>query len=101
AVSDTKKAIELDPALAKAYLRKGLVKEKIEFAVNQMNWPLEVVALFPQLLGYGMEKGLCLALIAKGLLGSELPSIPCVLAYTNEAFLKRYVMKHDDKQLVT
>ncbi|KAG5391948.1 hypothetical protein IGI04_021911 [Brassica rapa subsp. trilocularis] len=60
AVSDTKKAIELDPALAKAYLRKRLVKEKIEFAVNQMNWPLEVVALFPQLLGYSMEKGLCL-----------------------------------------
>ena len=36
------------------------MKEKIEFAVNQMNWPLEVVALFPQLLGYSMEKGLCL-----------------------------------------
>ncbi|KAG2317904.1 hypothetical protein Bca52824_021026 [Brassica carinata] len=55
---DTKKAIELDPALAKAYLRKGLVKEKIEFAVNQMNWPLKAVALFPQLLGYSMEKRL-------------------------------------------
>ncbi|KAL0762345.1 hypothetical protein Bca101_078496 [Brassica carinata] len=41
------------------------------------------------------------ALIAKGLLESEPPSIPCVLAYTNEAFLKRYVMKYDDKQLVT
>ncbi|KAH0902706.1 hypothetical protein HID58_042209 [Brassica napus] len=94
AVSDTKKAIEL-------------VKEKIEFALNQMNWPLKVVPLFPQLLGYSMEKrivprcNVIKALIAKGLLGSESPSIPCVLAYTNEAFLKRYVMKHDDKQLVT
>ncbi|KAF3603493.1 hypothetical protein F2Q69_00034449 [Brassica cretica] len=81
--------------------------EKIEFALNQMNWPLKVVPLFPQLLGYSMEKrivprcNVIKALIAKGLLGSESPSIPCVLAYTNEAFLKRYVMKHDDKQLVT
>ncbi|KAL0688932.1 hypothetical protein Bca4012_088609 [Brassica carinata] len=88
-------------------LRYRLVKEKIEFALNQMNWPLKVVPLFPQLLGYSMEKrivprcNVIKALIAKGLLGSESPSIPCVLAYTNEAFLKRYVMKHDDKQLVT
>ena len=83
------------------------MKEKIEFAVNQMNWPLKVVPLFPQLLGYSMEKrivprcNVIKALIAKGLLGSESPSIPCVLAYTNEAFLKRYVMKHVGKQLVT
>ncbi|KAL0847484.1 hypothetical protein Bca101_020730 [Brassica carinata] len=72
-----------------------------------MNWPLKAVALFPQLLGYSMEKrivprcNVIKALIAKGLLGSEPPPIPCVLAYTDEAFLKRYVMKHDDKQLVT
>ncbi|CAN7044081.1 unnamed protein product, partial [Brassica rapa subsp. trilocularis] len=52
-----------------------LVKEKIEFDVNQMNWPLKVVALFPQLLGYSMEKRIAprgtviKALIAKGLLG--------------------------------
>ncbi|RID76046.1 hypothetical protein BRARA_B03043 [Brassica rapa] len=42
-----------------------------------MNWPLKVVALFPQLLGYSMEKRIAprgtviKALIAKGLLGSE------------------------------
>ncbi|CAG7895006.1 unnamed protein product [Brassica rapa] len=54
-----------------------LVKEKIEFDVNQMNWPLKDVALFPQLLGYSMEKrivprcNVIKALIAKGLLGSE------------------------------
>ena len=53
------------------------MKEKIEFDVNQMNWPLKVVALFPQLLGYSMEKRIAprgtviKALIAKGLLGSE------------------------------
>ncbi|KAH0939550.1 hypothetical protein HID58_007011 [Brassica napus] len=75
-VSDTKKAIELDPALAKAYLRKGLVKEKIEFDVNQMNWPLKAVALFPQLLGYSMGKrivprcNVIKALMTKGLLES-------------------------------
>uniref|UniRef100_M4ED07 Uncharacterized protein n=1 Tax=Brassica campestris TaxID=3711 RepID=M4ED07_BRACM len=58
-------------------LQSRLVKEKIEFDVNQMNWPLKVVALFPQLLGYSMEKRIAprgtviKALIAKGLLGSE------------------------------
>ncbi|WZY78507.1 hypothetical protein YC2023_024891 [Brassica napus] len=52
-----------------------LVKEKIEFDVNQMNWPLKAVALFPQLLGYSMGKrivprcNVIKALMTKGLLG--------------------------------
>ncbi|KAF3553849.1 hypothetical protein F2Q69_00013841 [Brassica cretica] len=37
----------------------------------------------------------------KGLLGSELLRLSPVLSVTDEAFLSKYVMKHDDKGLVS
>ena len=40
------------------------------------------------------------ALMSKGLLGSELPSVSSVLACTDHMFLKKYVSKHDDKVFV-
>ncbi|CAA7014166.1 unnamed protein product [Microthlaspi erraticum] len=84
------------------------VKKKTEFLVKEMNWPLKSVALFPQVLGLNMEKrvvprcNVIKALMSKGLIGkgSELPSMASVLAVTDEAFLKRYVMKQEDKKLV-
>ena len=84
------------------------MKEKIEFAVNQMNWPLKVVPLFPQLLGYSMEKrivprcNVIKALISKGLIKSELlPPLSSALVCTDQDFLKRYVRKHDlDEEFV-
>ncbi|KAL1213269.1 Transcription termination factor MTERF5 [Cardamine amara subsp. amara] len=80
-----------------------MVKEKINFVVKKMNWPLKAITLFPQVLGYSMEKrivprcNIIKALMSKGLLGSELPSISSVLACTDQTFLNRYVLKHDDK----
>ncbi|CAH2047957.1 unnamed protein product [Thlaspi arvense] len=83
-----------------------LVKMKIEFVVDQMNWPVKSVALFPQVLGYSMEKrivprcNVIKALMNKRLLKSELPGISYVLAITDQVFLGRYVKKHHDKELV-
>ncbi|KAF8046013.1 hypothetical protein N665_4123s0001 [Sinapis alba] len=39
-------------------------------------------------------------LMSKGLLGSEPPPVGSSLACTDELFLKRYVRKHDDEELV-
>ncbi|KFK22066.1 hypothetical protein AALP_AAs50016U000200 [Arabis alpina] len=82
------------------------VKKKTEFVVKQMNWPLKTVALFPQVLGYCMKKrivprcNVIKALMSKGLLGSELPSMASVFTITDQAFLKKYVKELDDKELV-
>ncbi|KAF3568158.1 hypothetical protein DY000_02012720 [Brassica cretica] len=83
------------------------VKKKTEFLVNGMNWPIKAVVSKPVVLGLSMEKrivrrcNVIKALMTKGLLGSELPSVSSVLYCTNDMFLERYVMKHDvDEQLV-
>ncbi|CAH8256160.1 unnamed protein product [Arabidopsis lyrata] len=82
------------------------VKKKTEFLVKKMNWPLKAVASFPQVIGYSLEKrtvprcNVIKVLISKGLLGSELPPLSCVLSITDPAFLNKYVVKHDDTQLV-
>ncbi|KAL0732981.1 hypothetical protein Bca4012_009191 [Brassica carinata] len=79
-----------------------LVKKKAEFLVNDMNWPVKALVTNPTVLGYNLEKrtiprcNVIKALMSRGLLGSELPSIGSVLVCTDHAFLKRYVMKHDD-----
>ncbi|CAF2153096.1 unnamed protein product [Brassica napus] len=86
-----------------------VVKEKVEFVVKQMNWPVKAVSLFPRVVGYSMDKrivprcNVIKALMSKGLLGTgELPPpMGYVFICSDEVFLKRYVMKHDDKQLVT
>ncbi|KAL0771944.1 hypothetical protein Bca101_037095 [Brassica carinata] len=39
--------------------------------------------------------------VSSGLLGSELLRLSPVLSVTDEAFLSKYVMKHDDKGLVS
>ncbi|ESQ29223.1 hypothetical protein EUTSA_v10023472mg [Eutrema salsugineum] len=83
--------------------------KKTEFVVKKMNWPLKAVASTPAVLGYSMEKrivprcNVIKALMSKGLLGkgSELPSMSYVLAITDQAFLNKYVKKHDDKELVS
>ncbi|KAG7584945.1 Transcription termination factor mitochondrial/chloroplastic [Arabidopsis thaliana x Arabidopsis arenosa] len=83
------------------------VKKKTEFLVKKMNWPIKALVSNPAILGYSMEKrtvprgNVIKALISKGLIGSELPSISHVFICTNEVFLNRYVKKHEDKQLVT
>ncbi|XP_024004242.1 transcription termination factor MTERF15, mitochondrial isoform X3 [Eutrema salsugineum] len=82
------------------------VKKKTEFLVKKMNWPLKAVASTPAILGYSMEKrivprcNVIKALMSKGLIGSELPALSPVLAITDQAFLNKYVKKHDDKELV-
>ncbi|KAF8109863.1 hypothetical protein N665_0090s0045 [Sinapis alba] len=82
------------------------VKEKTEFLVKEMNWPLKAVVSTPAVLGYSLEKrtvprcNVIKALMSKGLLGSELPPLSPVLAVTDEAFLNKYVRKQDDKELV-
>ncbi|CAH8359098.1 unnamed protein product [Eruca vesicaria subsp. sativa] len=83
------------------------VKQKTEFVVKEMKWPIKAVALFPQVLGYSLEKrtvprcNVIKALMSRGLLGrSELPPIASVLSLSNQAFLNKYVNKHDDKELV-
>ncbi|KAG2302646.1 hypothetical protein Bca52824_031297 [Brassica carinata] len=87
-------------------LSAELVKKKTEFLVEEMNWPIKALVSNPVVLGLSMEKRIVprckviKALMNKGLLGSELPSVSYVLACTNEKFLERYVMKHDDEQLV-
>ncbi|WZZ13390.1 hypothetical protein YC2023_106479 [Brassica napus] len=65
------------------------VKKKTEFLVNGMNWPLKAVVSNPAVLGYSLEKRMAprcnviKALMSKGLIQGQ-----------------RYVMKHDDEQLV-
>lgn len=83
------------------------VRKKTEFLVEEMDWSLDDVVSHPQVFSYSMEKrmvprcGVIKALISKGLLGSELPSVCSVLACTDKMFLRRYVRKHDDdKELV-
>ncbi|CAH8352770.1 unnamed protein product [Eruca vesicaria subsp. sativa] len=85
-----------------------MVKKKAEFLVKEMNWPLKTVVSNPSVLGRSMEKrivprcNVIKCLMSKGLIRSEqLPSIHSVLICTDQAFLSKYVMKHDDdKQLV-
>ncbi|WZZ13388.1 hypothetical protein YC2023_106477 [Brassica napus] len=82
------------------------VKKKTEFLVEEMDWSLEAVVSHPQVFSYSMEKrmvprcNVIRALMSKGLLGSELPSVCSVLACTDKVFLGRYVRKHDDMGLV-
>ncbi|KAL1226106.1 Transcription termination factor MTERF2 [Cardamine amara subsp. amara] len=85
------------------------VKTKIELLVKKMNWPVKALIMFPLVLGYSMEKrivprcNVIKALMSKGLLGdrgSELPPMQSVLNKADQIFLKRYVTKHDDKELV-
>ncbi|KAG2302647.1 hypothetical protein Bca4012_060977 [Brassica carinata] len=82
------------------------VKKKTEFLVEEMDWSLEAVVSHPQVFSYSMEKrmvprcSVIKALMSKGLLGSELPSVCSVLACTDKMFVRRYVRKHDDKELV-
>ncbi|CAH2047973.1 unnamed protein product [Thlaspi arvense] len=85
------------------------VKKKTDFLVKQMIWPLKALVTYPHVLGYSMEErivprcNVIKALMSKGLLGergSKLPSMSSVLSRTDETFLKRYVLKHDDKELV-
>ncbi|CDY39798.1 BnaA09g10500D [Brassica napus] len=82
------------------------LKEKTEFLVKEMKWPLKAVVSTPAVFGYSLEKrtvprcNVLKALMTKGLLGSELPTMSPVLAITDEAFLNKYVRKHNDKKLV-
>ncbi|CAN6971321.1 unnamed protein product [Brassica rapa subsp. trilocularis] len=82
------------------------VKKKTEFLVEEMDWSLTAVVSHPQVFSYSMEKrmvprcNVIRALMSKGLLGSELPSVCSVLACTDKVFLRRYVRKHDDMGLV-
>ncbi|VYS49712.1 unnamed protein product [Arabidopsis thaliana] len=83
------------------------VKKKTEFLVKKMNWPLKAVVSNPAVFGYSLEKrivprgNVIKALMSKGLMRNELPSISCVLMCTKQVFLNRYVANHVDKQLVT
>ncbi|KAG7650257.1 putative transcription regulator mTERF family [Arabidopsis thaliana] len=80
------------------------VKKKNEFLVKKMKWPRNALVLHPQVFGYSMEKriiprcNILEALLSKGLLrkGSELPAVSSVLSCTDEGFLDRYVMKHNE-----
>ncbi|VVB03821.1 unnamed protein product [Arabis nemorensis] len=80
------------------------VKKKTEFIAK--NWPLKPVVSVPAVLGLSMEKrivprcNVIKALMSKGLLGTELPSMSSVLVRTDEVFLNKFVRKHDDKELV-
>ncbi|CAH8389875.1 unnamed protein product [Eruca vesicaria subsp. sativa] len=88
-------------------LSEESVKKKTEFLVKEMNWSLKAVVSNPSVFGYNLEKrtvprcNVIKALMSRGLLGSELPPLSLVLAVTDEAFLNKYVRKHDDdKELV-
>ncbi|EOA35135.1 hypothetical protein CARUB_v10020263mg [Capsella rubella] len=80
-----------------------LLKKKTEFVLKKMNWPLKDMTLFPQVLGYSMEKrivprcNVIKVLMSKGSLGSELPPLASILACNDQVFLNRYVVKHDKK----
>ncbi|EOA35139.1 hypothetical protein CARUB_v10020267mg [Capsella rubella] len=79
------------------------VKKKTEFIVRKMNWPLGALVSIPQVYGYSLEKrtaprcNVIKTLMSKGLMGdgSETPPMSSVLTSTDQAFLRRYVMKHD------
>ncbi|XP_010430224.1 PREDICTED: uncharacterized protein LOC104714528 isoform X1 [Camelina sativa] len=83
-----------------------MVKKKADFLMKKMNWPIQVVVSNPTVLGYSLEKrtvprcNVIKVLMSRGLLGSKLPPMSSVLTYTNQEFLRRYVKKHEDKQLV-
>ncbi|CAF1723198.1 BnaC09g13900D [Brassica napus] len=86
------------------FLELGFSRDEF---VMIMNWPIKAVVSKPVVLGLSIEKrivrrcNVIKALMTKGLLGSELPSVSSVLYCTNDMFLERYVMKHDvDEQLV-
>ncbi|CAN8267770.1 unnamed protein product [Cochlearia groenlandica] len=82
------------------------IKKKTEFLVNKMNWPIENLVMIPQVYGYSLEKrilrrcNVIKALVSKGLLVREgcetLPPMSSVLTSTDQAFLRRYVTKHDE-----
>ncbi|CAH2047974.1 unnamed protein product [Thlaspi arvense] len=84
------------------------VKNKTEFLVKKMNWPIKALGSNPAVYNYSLEKrivprcNVIKALMSRGLLGngSELPPLYVVLPITDEAFLVKYVRNHDDKQLV-
>ncbi|KAL1226105.1 Transcription termination factor MTERF4 [Cardamine amara subsp. amara] len=83
------------------------IKTKTELLVKKMSWSLKAVVSNPAVLGYSMEKrivprcNVIKALMSKGLLESELPSISYVFMCNNQMFLNRYMKKHDDTQLET
>ncbi|EOA33950.1 hypothetical protein CARUB_v10021445mg [Capsella rubella] len=87
-------------------LSAEMVKRKADFLVKKMNWTLKALVSNPSVLGYSLEKrivprcNVIKVLISKGLIGSKVPPMSSVLAYTNQEFLRRYVKKHEDKQLV-
>ena len=86
------------------------LKRKTEFLVKKMNWPLKSLVSRPQVYNYSMEKmivprsNVIGALMSRRLLRdgvSEIPPpLPSVFACTDQAFLNRYVLKVDDKELV-
>ncbi|CAH8389872.1 unnamed protein product [Eruca vesicaria subsp. sativa] len=86
-------------------LSEESVKKKTEFLVKKMNWPLRALVLRPQVYNFSMEKmivprcNVIKALISREGL-SEPPPLPSVFACTDKAFLNRYVLKLDDKELV-
>ncbi|EFH52896.1 hypothetical protein ARALYDRAFT_907730 [Arabidopsis lyrata subsp. lyrata] len=77
------------------------VKKKADFLMKEMKW-----SLCPKMLSYSMEErilprcNVIKALMSKGLIGSEFPSAATVLICTNQSFLKKFVRKHEDKELV-
>ncbi|CAA7022618.1 unnamed protein product [Microthlaspi erraticum] len=81
------------------------MKKKVEFLVKKMDWPLKAVVTNPAVLGNSMEKrivprcNVIKALLSRGLL-SELPPISSSVICVDEVFLKRFVRKLDDKELV-
>ncbi|CDY12921.1 BnaA09g13530D [Brassica napus] len=85
------------------FLELGFSRDEF---VMTMGWPIKAVVSNPSVLGNSMEKrmvprcNVIKALMSKGLLGSELPSIHSVLVCIDQVFLNKYVMKHDDEQLV-
>ncbi|KAL1213281.1 Transcription termination factor MTEF1 [Cardamine amara subsp. amara] len=83
-----------------------MVKKKNEFFVKKMNWSLKAVVSNPSGFGYSLKKritprcNVIKALMSKGLLRSKPPPMSSVLAITDKDFLNKYVMMHNDKQLV-
>lgn len=83
------------------YSTESIIK-KTEFLLKKMNWTVKAVALHPQVAGYSLEKrivprcNVIKALMSKGLIGNELPPVSSVLSCTDEKFLSKYVMKHDE-----
>ncbi|CAH2047962.1 unnamed protein product [Thlaspi arvense] len=82
------------------------VKNKTEFLVKEMNWPIKALVSNPAVFGYSLEKrivprcNVIKALMSRGLLGDKLPATSRVLAITDQAFLNKFVKIHNDKELV-